>query len=62
LFFIIAPLFFEKIIQRAFKLGDALLDKMEINDRGLYGGMTQESFDGIYICAMGQQVGGKGVS
>jgi hypothetical protein len=62
LFFIVAPLFFEKIIQRAFKLGDALLDKMEINDRGLYGGMSQESFNGIYIGTVGQQVGGKGMS
>jgi len=35
---------------------------MEINDRGLYGGMSQESFNGIYIGTVGQQVGGKGMS
>jgi len=53
LFFIDTLLFFEKIIKRAFKLGDTLLYKVEINDGGLYGGMTQESFNGIYISAMG---------
>jgi hypothetical protein len=61
LFFIVAPLFFVKIIQRAFKLGDALLYKMEINDGGLYGGMSQKFFDSIYICTMRQQMGGKGM-
>lgn len=34
---------------------------MQINCGGFYGGMSQELLDGIYIGAVGQQVGGKGV-
>jgi len=60
LFFIVALL--EKMIQRALQFSDALFYEMEVNSGGFYGGMSQKMFDGIYICAVGQQVGGKGVS
>ena len=35
---------------------------MQVDSGGFYGGMSQKVLDGIYIRAMGQQVGGKGMS
>jgi hypothetical protein len=48
-FFIVALLVFIKSIQRAFKFGETLRYEMKIYGGGFYGGMSQESFDGIKI-------------
>jgi hypothetical protein len=37
------------------------LDEVKIDGGGFYGGMPQEVLDGIYIRAVGQQVGGEGM-
>ena len=52
-----SPLVFKYIIKRAFDLSDRNLYEVKIN-----GGMAQEPLNGIYISAVGQQVGGKAVS
>jgi hypothetical protein len=62
LIFIVAPLFFEKNIKRAFELRDACGYKVKIYDGGFYRYMSQEPFDGIYIGAMGQQMCCEGMS
>jgi len=62
LIFIVAPLFFEKNIKRAFELRDACGYKVKIYDGGFYGGVAQEAFDCIYVCTMGQEMRCKRVS
>jgi hypothetical protein len=53
-FFIAALRFANQIIQRAFKLGNALMYEVKVDGGGFYGGMSQEFLDGKYIHSMGQ--------
>jgi len=61
LLFIAALAFFPKIIKRAFELRDAIWQEVQIHYGGFEGSVTEQALDSIYVRAMVEQVGCKGM-
>jgi hypothetical protein len=57
-----ALLIFIKNVKRAFEFSNPLLNEVQVDYSGLYGCMAKQSFDGIQVSALVEQVGGKGVA
>jgi hypothetical protein len=58
----LALLLFEKMVKRAFEGSDPLGHEMKIDEGGFYGRMSKESFNGVKVSSLVEQVGCKTVA